>query len=254
MNKYYILKLNNCYDSINNYISSNPISIAPNIIEKNVKDLSLIDSMFLSLDDSIIKLSDNLYKVSGSFPIIGIEKNNQIYDLITGKIIKESLNINEVNGLSYSKKIPLNEKILNKFLLLLRETEINKYISYLNLIEGNSKAAFFGAKQKNNYYLLYLKNTRIDNNIVISKKIDNNYIELVTKEKIIKYNNDIITKRLNYYKKINISDEDCLLFQAKIISSGISNYIDSINNAKINTISSYNNYKISQSKTKKLVK
>ena len=254
MNKYYTLKLNNSFDYFYHYISINKMTFALNIISNEISDLSLLEEKFMSLDNSIEETT-NKYKIFGCFPIIGIENNDKIYDLITGKLIKYNNNPKEINGLSYNSKSEANINMLNLLLTLLDDVGIKKYKNCLLSLEEYSKALFYGAISQDDYYLVNINNISPNKSFVIAKKIKNDYIELFTKEKIYPKNKNMIIKNISSRSIVPISKKEALYYISKILDSGYNLYIDAINSAKKNSISNYYNYvNNSMYKEKKLIK
>lgn len=238
---YYVLKLNNAYDLGTHYLSPNKYTTIPNLRTKELKDLSTIEDEFMAFDDTITEF-DTSYIVKGSFPIIGIEKDNKIYDVITCKEIKYSSDPREINGLSYSEKYKADLRLTKLLLTSLTEEEIKTYISYLENLEDFSKKVFFIDKLESDYYLLTPNNIRIDTDKVLVKDINGTLVELITRNSFKEIDHKTKTSKLSYYDKYKISKSEAEERALYILDNNLNEYIASINLAKQNSIRKYNNY------------
>ena len=240
MNKYYCLLLNNCYDNDNYHISLRKITMFPNILLKEYQDLSNIKNDFLDLDSTIIE-DNNSWHVFGSFPVIGILKEDKIYDLITGKYIPYTDNTKNINGLSYQEKHPIKEKTVSSLLKLLDGPSADRYTQYLDKIEKYSQDVFFN-NIDNHYYLLVPKNINIDIDPIIALSTDVGLIDTITKTKIFNLTGNMTTTHLSYLDKKEISDRFIKEYLLYLIHKNINNYINNINKAKNNTHELYQYY------------
>ena len=240
MDKYYVLLLNNSYDINMYYISANSCTMIPSVIKKEVKDLSKKREILLDLDESITT-EENGYTLIGSFPVIGVMKNNKMYDLITGKEIKYAPNPKDINGLSYREKGLASPVITKKLLACLGEEEIARYKAYIDEIEKRSKMVFHGYKYAE-YSLLKPTTISVGNNPLLTIQFFDDTIDLITKEKIVLDKEHTITSKLSYKEKHPISYEDAASYMLYIADNGINTYIDNVRLSKVNAISRYNNY------------
>ena len=166
----------------------------------------------------------------------------KIYDVITGKEIPYSKNPKEVNGLSYCNKLPVSALIAHELLSLLSEEERQKYVAYMEKLELINKKKANNYKFKETYFLLKPSTINADISPIVAKHVNGEYIDVFTKSKLIETRNDIITSKLSFRLKREISLEDAKKYQLEIIESGIDQYLLNIAKAKNNAKIEYDRY------------
>ena len=245
MKEYYCLVLNNCYEKSVHWVCLNSFSIFPNIIEKDLADLNMLESEFMDLHDTIVD-KENTYHVLGSFPVFGeILADGKMHDVITGKVIPYAKNSKEANGISYNARYKADRMMTEELLTLIDEDSKKRYIQSLTDLDTYSKRVFHGADNKKEYFALKLNNAPLTPNPIIAKEVNGVMVDVITKEKISLLANDkIITSKLStsVYTIRKINEETAIKYQISVIEDGIDKYIDYITDAKNNSISGYNRY------------
>ena len=248
MKEYYVLLLNNCYDKGIHWLSAKPFSMLPNVLEKDINDLYLTENAFMDLDNTII-INDNGYHVLGSFPVFGeILDDGKMHDVITGKIITKASVSKEANGLSYNTKYKVDSKMAEEVLTLINDEEKERYTKSLENLETYSRKVFHSAEEAEKYYILRPINMSINAIPVIAKEMNGQLIDMITKEKIslTSIPNSIssnLSVRGVHYEQYKISKEQASNYLMMIIDFGVEKYIKNVNNAKTNSIRTYNNFK-----------
>lgn len=253
MKEYYCLLLNNCYDLGMHWVCPSTFSMAPDILEKDISDLYLLENEFMDLDDMIITNEDS-YHVLGGFPVFGeIKEDGKMHDVITGKLITAASNSNECSGLSYRAKYPADSRMASEMLTLITEKEKERYTSYLENLEEYSRKIFYGAEDYDGYLTFKLSNAPLTPNPVIGKKVNGNVIDAITKERIYpEVASNVVTSRLCAKNDTvnNTTESQAISYQVALIISGLDQYNKYINEAKQNSISKYNSYKSFNAKQK----
>lgn len=243
--KYYVLLLNNCYDKDNHYLERNLFSVIPNVLKKELTDLSNIEEEFLGLDDTIT-IGKNSWIVKGSFPVFAVEADGKLFDIITFNEIKYSKDGKDTKGLTYKNKFELQDtgiKMMQMMLEILDEEAIERYIKGLNKIERN---LLDNSKSKN--YMLVPNDNGLYTPLLLAQEIDDQLIDTITGEKIYPASENIVTRRLNYTQKTRINDSTTKTL-AIINKSQTEEYTKSVEKARLNSIRRYNDY-ISMNKEK----
>ncbi len=255
MKEYYCLLLNNCYDKGTHWVCSHRISVLPNVLDKEIKDLESLEQEFMNLDDTIIQ-SEEGYRVLGSFPVLAeIWEDGKMHDIITGKKLTYTENPKEVNGLSYRAAYRAYDAMAEEILTLLDDEARTRYMEALLNLENSSKKAFHNANTSTSYWALKLKNAKLTPNPVIAKEVNGGIIDVITKERIYPEINGSISSKLSapIETMFEITEDVANQYQIRIIDEGLEKYLNQITAAKLNSVKKYNNY-VSLAKEEPIVK
>ncbi len=243
MSKYYTLLLHNCYDKGIHYVAPGYTSMVPDVIIRKYPELPSLEEEFMDLDDRIIEKVDNV-TVYGSFPVLAEEIENKMYDIITGKEVTfQPLKYQKlVYGLSYYKKTPADQVMTELLLSNLTDEDKERYADYINELDLKSKRTL-AQKQApfDAYYLVKPATIRTDILPLLTKYTDGEYIDVVTKERLIPAEKDEITSKLSFKNKEYIPVDVAKGYMFDLIDHGIDKYTANITEAKVNAIKIYNN-------------
>ena len=234
--EFYCLRLNNCPDTQIHYIALKEFSVIKDAIQKEYQTIEkeIINNDFIELDDTIIS-KENGYLVKGAIPVLAMPtgKNNEMKDVLTGKIINYS-DSSFTKGLTYSEKhlasIPMSRLILN----ILNKEDLNRYIEGLNKIAANSNK-----QEEIKYYKLILTNS--DDFISYSREYHGEMQDILTEKTIYNKEDKTITSDLSYIEKNEITKEEVLSFLNNLDHENIEKYMNELTKIEKETIRLYNN-------------
>lgn len=249
MEKYYCLLLNRCYDIGNHYGSIEVSTRIPDVLEKKCRTLENIEDEFMCLDDTIV-LTGKSYTIYGSFPVFAQMRDGKMYDAVDGRLIEFTEDGKTVNGLSYSKKCVADQRIAQMMLASLDEESKKRYSAYLDMLTVRAKRIYSGEDLFEGFYVIKLCDET--SYPLIAIKIDGDFIDIITREKIYPAKENSITSHLSFTELTDVLEFYSDPSNAKTFNSNLSSpeetlkFVDKhgevIRTAKTTAIREYNNF------------
>lgn len=211
--KYYCVKLNGYNYNINYYGMKGQNSFLENILIKEYNNLDNddIEYDFLSLDNKVT-IKDDKYLIEGVFPVIGVEKDNKLYDIIT---LEEIPKVKDgTSKFGYINKEEFSSYYANLLLSLLDSESIKRYK------EGFNKLKNINLKNIENY------NVSINNEEYYAVKVGDKLYEKFTKQPLYEGKENVVNYGISYddivkSDGINFIDEDYIY---KVNSNGYNSH------------------------------